>query len=208
MTTSSSSKFYVCSAVPHTHIHTHMFVQNRHTHSHTHTHTPTRARALFPTPFFIAHLLSRTIFTDSSRTVPSCTISFVYASFPCALHLLFHLWCIFYIFFSRATLSHPSFTHIFVTHHLSHTTLIHTTLHMQPFHSSIIHHLPCLSCLAHPSGTLCFFLLYSFAHRRCPSGWGHSWLPSWRLCVGSTSLNRVGTVGRLRAQSSGDRPKV
>ena len=39
----------------------------------------------------------------------------------------------------------PFFTHIFVTHYLSHTTVLHTTLHIQPFNSSIIHHLLCLS---------------------------------------------------------------
>ena len=39
-------------------------------------------------------------------------------------------------------------------------------------------------------------------------GWGRSWLSSWGVCVGSPGLNRVGTVGKLRAQSSRDRPKV
>ena len=55
----------------------------------------------------------------------------------------------------------PSFTHthIFVTHHLSHTTLAHTTLHKHPCNSSIIHHLLCLSCLPCPAGTLRFCLL-------------------------------------------------
>ena len=60
---------------------THILVQNHHAHTHTLNHTPS----------FTAHLLSRTTFTYNSLTVRSYTISFVYASFPCALHLLFYL---------------------------------------------------------------------------------------------------------------------
>ena len=45
----------------------------------------------------------------------------------------------------------PPFTHIYVTHHLSHTTSLHATLHIQPFNSSIIRHLLCLSILPSPS---------------------------------------------------------
>ena len=59
-------------------------------HIHTHTHvcpTPSHSRALLHRPSLIAHILSRATFTYSSLTVP--TISFVYASFPCPLDLLF-----------------------------------------------------------------------------------------------------------------------
>ena len=57
------------------HTHTQMFVQ---TPSHSHTHTSLH------TPSFIAHPLSRTTFTYNSLTVRFYTISFVYASSPCA----------------------------------------------------------------------------------------------------------------------------
>ena len=50
---------------------------------HIHRHT------LLHTPSFIAHHLSLTSFTYNSLTVRSYTISFVFASFPCPLYLLF-----------------------------------------------------------------------------------------------------------------------
>ena len=62
-------------------IHTHTYLFRIITLTHTHT--------LNHTPSFTAHLLSRTTFTYNSLTARSYTISFVYASFPCTLHLLF-----------------------------------------------------------------------------------------------------------------------
>ena len=71
----------------HTHTHTHTHVCSKPSNSHTHTYI------FLHTQSFNAHLLSRTTFTYNSLTltVRSCNISFVYASFPCALHLLFYL---------------------------------------------------------------------------------------------------------------------
>ena len=71
-----------------------LIANTRHQLPHTHTHAClfkiiTHTRTLLHTPSFIAHLLSRTIFTYNSLTARSYTISFVYASFPCPLDLLF-----------------------------------------------------------------------------------------------------------------------
>ena len=67
----------------------HLPHSHTHTYTHTHTRTPTHTHTLIHTASLIAHILSRTTFTYKSLTVRSYTIIFVYASFPCALHLLF-----------------------------------------------------------------------------------------------------------------------
>ena len=103
----------------------------------THTHT------LLHTTSFIAHLLSRTTLALNSLTVRSYTISFVYASFPCPLHLLFLL---------KHDFSHMFFTHNMVTHHLSHASLSHTIFHTQLCYTQLFTY----NLLTHQSSTTSF----------------------------------------------------
>ena len=158
--------------------HTPSFTHNFVTHNfvtHTLCHTPSLSHTqLCHTPSCHTHLCHTPSFTHTQlcHTSLSHTPSLSHTSHTSLSHTIFH-----------TQLCHtPSFTHIFVTHHLSHTSWLHTIfathplphthttfphatlshtifhtqpLHIQPFHSSIIHHLPCLSCLPRPAATLC-----------------------------------------------------
>ena len=136
----------------HTHLYhtpsfTHIFVTHHLSHtslSHAICHTHLCHTSFF-THIFVTRHLSHTHLCHTSSFTPSLTHIF-------ATHHLSH-----------TQLCHtPSSTHNFVTHHLSHTHthlgytppfthilvthhLSHTTLHIQPFNSSILRHLLCLS---------------------------------------------------------------
>ena len=151
--------------------------------SHTHTHTklchtppsrqyrrswtvrqvlrmPTRGIQRSETPKQGSPLCPRVRFTDRcSRTDPT---SHNHLSHTSLLHTIFHT----HLGYTPSLPHTPSATHphtqLFHTQHChtpsfthTHTTLVHTTLQIQPFNSSIIHHLPCLSCLPCPAATLC-----------------------------------------------------
>ena len=83
----------------------------------------------------------------------------------------------------------PPFTHIYVTHHFSHTTSLHATLHIQPCNSLIIHHLLCLSFHPRPTGFFWKKLTYgvirsfnSLGFSRCiaePQLKVKRWLQGW-----------------------------
>ena len=168
--------------------HTHTFVTHHVSHAsllHTifatrplsHTHTSlshaTLSHTTFHTHNFVTHhlshaSLSHTIFNSHlchtqlchTHTPLSHTMFHTHPCYtPCLPHALFH------------THTHNFVTRNIITHHLSHTTLshttlsplsftrTHTTLHIQPFHSSILRHLLCLSFLPRLAGTFCFCLL-------------------------------------------------
>ena len=104
--------------------------------------------------------LSHTIFHTHLCHTPSSTHIFVRhnLSHTSLSHTILH-----------AQLCHtPAFSRSFATHHLPHTSLLHTilhtplshrTLHIQPFNSSILHHLLCLSFFPRPAETFCFCFL-------------------------------------------------
>ena len=120
----------------HTPSFTHIFVTHHLEHTTSSTH-------IFVTPNFVTH-------THSFVTHHLCHTHPCYTpSLPNIVpNTLFH---------THTQLCHkqhchtPSFAHNFVTHYLS-----HTTLHIQPFNSSILRHLLCLSFLPLPAWTFCF----------------------------------------------------
>ena len=162
----------------HTPSFTHIFVTHHlshtslsHTIFHTHLcHTPSFAH-IFVTHHLSHTSLSHTIFRTHLCHTPSFAHIFAthHLSHTSLSHTIFH-----------THLCHtPSFTHIFVTHHLSHTSLshtifhtwlchtpsfthifvTHTTLHVQPFNSSILHRLLCLSFLPPSCWNFLFVLI-------------------------------------------------
>ena len=115
----------------HAHTHTHLCdTQLCHTHtslSHTISHTQLCHTPSF-THIFVAHYLSHTTLSHThTRNFVTHTHS------------------------STHTHTNTTFPHATLSHTIFHTQ----PLHIQPFHSSIIHHLPCLSCLPRPAATLC-----------------------------------------------------
>ena len=114
--------------------------------------------------FFWVRLIARDAMTPRHFCVAGVALGDIYRRFTwpvwhlatsnCVLRATSTLRCGRGTYETRPSAFTPSFTHNFVTHHLS-----HTTLHIQPFNSSIIHHLLCLSCLPRPAGTLCFCLI-------------------------------------------------
>ena len=120
--------------------------------SHTIFHTQLRHRQSF-THILVTHHLSHTLsfvthhlaFTTLSHTI------FVthHLSHTTWLHTIFATHPLPHTHTQLFHTQHchtPSFTHNFSTHNSSHTTFLD---------SSIIHHLPCLSCLPRPAATLC-----------------------------------------------------
>ena len=188
MTTSSSSKFYVCSAVPHTHTHT--YVCSKSSHSLTHTHPRARAHS------FPQHFSSHTFFhAQFSQTVlelfhpaPS-PLSML--RFPAHYIFCFTFDIFLYIFFTRnivtpifhTHLCHTrSFTHNFNTYNSSHATF-----------SLIDHPPPPLSILPCPSlWNFIFLLIVQLRTPAMPVGlgafvaaklktlcWQHKFEPGW-----------------------------
>jgi len=102
------------------------------------------------TPSFIHIFVTHTIFHTQRCHTPSSTHIFVthHLSHTSLLHTIFHthLGC-------TPSLPHTFFhTHTIFPHaKLSHTIFHTQPLHIQPLHSSIIHHLPCLPCLPRPA---------------------------------------------------------
>ena len=135
----------------------HLFRCSTHTqlcHTHHLPHT-TLSHTIFHTHLGYNHLshtsLSHTIFHTQRYHTPSSTHIFVthQLSHTSWLHTIFATHPLPHTHTQLFHMQHchtPSFTHNFSTHNSSHTTFLV---------SSIIHHLPCLSCLPHPAATLC-----------------------------------------------------
>ena len=134
---------------------THIFVSWRHHLSHIILVTHPSFTHIFVTRRLSHTTLSHTIFHTHLCYTTSFTHIFVthhLCHTPSSTHT--------HNFVTRNIVTHTiSFTHNCVTPYLSHTILSHTILHIQPFNSSILPHLLCLSFLPRLAGTFCFCFL-------------------------------------------------
>ena len=106
--------------------------------SHTIFHTPSLSHTIFQTP-----TLSHTIFHT-----PSLSPTIFHT--PSLSHTIFHTPTLSHTIFHTPSSRPPSFTHHFVTHHLSHTTLSHTIFNTQLWNTpSFTHHLCHTSSFTH-----------------------------------------------------------
>ena len=134
----SVTQFRSLSSLQTFHTHTPSFTHN----FHTHTHAPS-----FTHNFVTYHLEHTT-----SSTHIFVTLSFTHhlRHTPSHTHTRTHT----HNFVTRNIVTHH-LSHNFLSHSIFHTQLVthtHTSLHIQPFNSSILHHLLCRSFLPLPAG--------------------------------------------------------